>query len=179
MERKQAGVQWAILLGFYFGNKALLFIDNQYPGISFITTPLIILYLLFAITTWIIRPISNLFLRLNPYGRFVLSQEEVTCSNLLGINLLLAILAGVVYFISQDFLFAMMGYFFLSMSIPLASLFNVPRHSGARTILMLYAIGMLVLGVLSIYTYVSGGEVMNTYSDTVSYTHLDVYKRQA
>jgi hypothetical protein len=165
MESKKAGVQWAVILGFYFGNRGLLFINDQYPAARIITTPLIILYLIFAITTWIIRPISNLFLRLNSYGKFVLSHDEITCSNLLGINLMLAIIAVVVYFISGNFLFAMIAFFFATMSIPLATMFSAPRHSRARLILSLYAFGMLVLGVLSIYTYLSGGDVMNKYAD--------------
>ncbi len=109
-------------------------------------------------------PLSNLILRLNPYGRFALDEEEVKSSNLLGIDLLLACISGAVYFFTGNMLYAMCGFFFLTMSVPLAGVFLAPAFSRARKLLIAYASGMMVLGVFAIMAYLSGGDEMNRFS---------------
>ncbi|MEN7550349.1 tetratricopeptide repeat protein [Rapidithrix thailandica] len=56
-------------------------------------------YLVIAISTWIIQPVSNLFLRFHPFGKFVLSEEEkkysrytlvTACLSLVGVALMLS-----------------------------------------------------------------------------------------
>lgn len=164
IEAKSSAAKWGVLIGFYMLNRALLFINNHYPSARMIVVPLIVLYLCFALTTWIIVPLSNLLLRLNPYGRFALDEEEVKSSNLLGIDLLLACISGVVYVFTGKMLYAMCGFFFLTMSVPLAGIFLVPVFSRARKLLTAYASGMMVLGVLAIMAYLSGGDEMNRFS---------------
>lgn len=164
MEEKSSAAKWGVLIGFYMLNRALLFINNHYPSARIIVIPLIVLYLCFALTTWIMIPLSNLILRLNPYGRFALDEEEVKSSNLLGIDLLLACISGAVYFFTGNMLYAMCGFFFLTMSVPLAGVFLAPAFSRARKLLIAYASGMMVLGVFAIMAYLSGGDEMNRFS---------------
>lgn len=164
MAKKSASAQWGILLGFYFGSKLLMYINRNYPDTGFITIPLIILYFVFALTTWIIGPVSNLFLRLNSYGKFALSQEEIKSSNLLGTTLLLSVLSGLAYLVSGKELLIMSCVFFFTISIPLASLFMAPAYTRARRLLILYTITMVAIGVLAVISFLSGGEVMNKFS---------------
>lgn len=165
MAKKTATAQWGVLLGFYFGSKLLIFINRNYPQTAFIVTPLIILCMVFAITTWIIEPVSNLFLRLNSYGKFALSREEIRCSNLLGTSLGLALGLGVVYLLSGKDVFAMTAFFFFTISIPLASLFSAPAYTRARRILILYTITLSAIAALAIVSFLSGDEVMNKFSN--------------
>jgi len=55
--------------------------------------PVLVAYAAFALLTWLARPLFNLTLRLDRFGRHVLSREEVVASNLVGATVAVA-LAG-------------------------------------------------------------------------------------
>lgn len=164
MQSKSGTMQWVILLGFYVGSRLLIRINHTFPGVSFITIPLIVLYFFFALTTWIIDPISNLLLRLNNYGKFALSPEEVRQSNWLGTSLLLSLISGLVYLATDKDLFLMSGFFCLTMCIPLGSVFRLPHGTRIRKLFVLYTITMVALGLAAMFVFLSGGEVVNGFA---------------
>lgn len=57
---------------------------------------IVILYLIFAISTWIIEPVSDIFLRFHPFGKYMLTDEEKDvaniCASLLGVAVVGAIM---------------------------------------------------------------------------------------
>ncbi|GGI57168.1 tetratricopeptide repeat protein [Winogradskyella haliclonae] len=61
----------AIYLVYRFSVKLLAF-----SGLSFLALPLIILYLLFALGTWIMEPISNMILLFDKYGKYLLDKDS-------------------------------------------------------------------------------------------------------
>jgi len=150
--------QWMVILGLYFGVKILQAVSSGNPGLAMIITPLIYLYIIFAATTWIIGPLSNLFLRLNVYGRYALDDDDIESSNYVGLALCVGLAGGLLYLFDQDTLYLMILIYGISMMIPLASMFN-PQKSNSRQILILYAIGMSMLGAGAIAQFVVSGEV--------------------
>lgn len=142
-------VQWGVIIGFYLGSRLLRMIANTYESLQPFLTPIIFLYTLFAISTWIIGPLSNLFLRLNVYGRYALTDDEIKTSNLVGVSLLIGVAGAVAYLFNPDFLFAMIGFWGITMMIPLSSVI-VPTKKNHKLILAAYTIILAMLGLSSI-----------------------------
>jgi len=150
-------LQWAVILGFYFGSKILRMIASENQALEPFITPIIILYSLFALSTWIITPLSNLFLRLNVYGRYALTEEEIKSSNLVGLSFAIGVLGTICYLFNPDFLFAMIGFFGVTMMIPLSSIFN-PTKKNSKNILITYTIILALTGLTSIILQAMNGE---------------------
>jgi tetratricopeptide (TPR) repeat protein len=91
MGRQKARTQWAIIIAIFI----LTQIANKY------FFPLYVVLALMAVSTWLITPVSNLFLRFNPYGRYALSPEQTQVSNIVGTLLSVALLAAGAYWITD------------------------------------------------------------------------------
>jgi len=67
--------QWFFIIGIYliyrFSVKLL-----SANGLTFIAIPIIILYLLFALGSWIMDPLSNMLLIFDKYGKYLLDKKE-------------------------------------------------------------------------------------------------------
>jgi len=85
--------QWGIILGAYFGNRALGVLAKEVPSWKPWILPIQLLYLAFVIMTWIAEPLFNLLLRLNRFGRLALPPEKIVASNWLGLCLLLSLVS--------------------------------------------------------------------------------------
>lgn len=91
MSRFSPRVQFAIILGGYFGQRFLRDLEHAFPSLAWLTAPLIIAYVVFAIFSWLARPIFNLLLRLHPFGKLALSTDETREANWIGGYLLTAV----------------------------------------------------------------------------------------
>jgi tetratricopeptide (TPR) repeat protein len=98
MMRLDKGTQWGVIIGGYFGYRILRNLARQYPELAPWVLPVLVLYLVFAWMTWVAGPLFNLLLRLNRYGRLVLSREETITSNWIGCCVGGALLFLLVYF---------------------------------------------------------------------------------
>lgn len=156
--------QWGIIIGFYIGSKVLRVIGSLYPELSFITMPLIILYSIFALTTWLIQPISDLFLRLNVYGRYALSEQQIECSNIIAVFLLISILSGVSYLLFPYDYFLMICLLGFSMCLPIAALYRNDKGSKGWKVIGAYSIALLFIGLLAIFLNMSGGDFNNPFT---------------
>ncbi|MDB6023683.1 MAG: hypothetical protein JWQ04_3540 [Pedosphaera sp.] len=93
MAKLRNSAQWGIVVGGYIGNQLLGGLARQRPDWAPWILPIRILYVAFALMTWISSPLFNLMLRLNRFGRFALSREQTVASNWIGICLLVALLS--------------------------------------------------------------------------------------
>jgi len=143
--------QWAIIIGLYIAVRVLGSVSESNPELAVFITPVITLYMIFAISTWIITPLSNLFLRLNVYGRYALTREETIASNFTGIALLIGLAGGI------GFLFGLEGaeiimIYGISMMIPLSSMLNPPKKNN-KQILVAYTVALALIGLLVIFGF--------------------------
>src|SRR5262249_35174190 len=69
MSRFSNRAQWGIILGAYFGNRLLSALAHSNPDLAPWILPLRILYVCFALMTWMASPFFNLLLRINRFGR--------------------------------------------------------------------------------------------------------------
>ncbi|PBQ32321.1 hypothetical protein CNR22_11250 [Sphingobacteriaceae bacterium] len=155
--------QWFVIIGFYIGSNVIRTLGDHYPGIQVITVPIVVLYTIFALTTWIITPLSNLFLRLNVYGRYALDDNETRSSNFTGISLLVSVLSGIAFLLFRNYEFLLLCILMFSMAIPIAGTFAAAAKSKGRTALAIYSIAMLLTGVLGIVNFNESGDFFNIF----------------
>ena len=142
--------QWGIIAGAYFGNQLLRALAAANPDWAPWILPIRILYAVFALMTWIASPLFNLLLRLNRFRRMVLSRDQITASNWIGIVLLLALLSligSLVFGFNTPWI--MTALIFGLLLLPVAGTFRCPVGS-PRTIMAVYTIATAVCGLIAI-----------------------------
>lgn len=103
-------LQWVVILGFYFGSRFLNALADRNPSLEPFIKPIILAYTLFALSTWVITPLSNLFLRLNVYGRYALTKDEVKSSNLVAVSLTIGLVGVALYLFKSLDLYFMVAF---------------------------------------------------------------------
>ena len=88
MQGLKSQVRWLVVIGGYILIQFLDGVSNQLGPFKPAADVVLVLYMIFAISTWIIGPVSNVFLFFHSFGKFVLSDEEKKtakmCAALLG-----------------------------------------------------------------------------------------------
>jgi tetratricopeptide (TPR) repeat protein len=158
MSRLSSRAQWGIILGGYFGNRLLSGLAKSVPELAPWVLPLRILYVVFALLTWIADPLFNLFLRLNRFGKLALNREQIVASNWVGTCLLVAVLALIgCIFPGVRGPFLMVAFVFGFLVLPLAGTFKCAR-GWPRTAMALYTGGMAVMGIIALVLLLPAGE---------------------
>lgn len=85
-----ARTRWFILIGLFLLTRTARALLRQNPDWAPVLGPALVVYGVFAVSTWLAEPLSNLLLRLNRFGRLVLTRAEITAANLVGGCLLMA-----------------------------------------------------------------------------------------
>lgn len=149
MSRMGPRLQWGVILGAYFGYQVVRGVANNNPQLSPYLTPLLVLYALFVYLTWTGKTLFNLFLRLDSFGRLVLTPRQILVSNVVGSMLLLGILSLVVGWSVPLFPASAVGYVLALLVIPVAH--TLEREPGRnQKILFAYTTGLALVAVLGI-----------------------------
>lgn len=143
--------QWVFIIGLYVAYRLLLSAAESFPALQPLVMPLIVAYIIFAFSSWIAKPVSNLFLRLHPLGKYALDEDELKGSNLAGTLLAAAFFAFIGFLLTRVLFFAFLTGYFFFMLIPASGMFNVRPGSKARQYLLWYAIAMAVVGLVAIF----------------------------
>ena len=88
IQRKSSAYQWLFIIGLYVLYRTAFFTLKNHPEWGIVLWPLIILYLLFAFSTFFTYPLGNLCLLLHPFGRLALNRREKRQAFCVGITLL-------------------------------------------------------------------------------------------
>lgn len=147
MTRFSGRAQMGIVIGAYLGYRGIYEWSERSPEWRPWLMPLIVAYLLFAYLSWVARPITNLLLRLNRFGRAALDPNERHESNLVGAAIFGALASAGIYATtgSPTAFFAIICC--AAMVIPLSRVFN--NYGGwPRTVFVLYSVGMALLGLM-------------------------------
>jgi tetratricopeptide (TPR) repeat protein len=161
--------QWGILLGGYFGYQALRTVAEQNTTFAPWLTPLLAVYLVFAVMTWVAAPLFNLLLRLDRFGRHALAQEQITASNWFAGSIVLTLGLGLAWILTgaPDLkLYAMVSLFLM---LPLAAAVSCPagwpRWAMASYVLVLGAVGFSSVGLLSMIRWATTRAQMTQLSE--------------
>ncbi|MEO6455547.1 MAG: tetratricopeptide repeat protein [Ginsengibacter sp.] len=161
MSNLTAKYQWGVIIGFYIATRILRSLAQNFEGLQPILIPVIILIALAAFTTWVIGPISNLFLRLNPYGKYLLDKDEKLSSGFVGISILVCIAGLIMYMLQSNVSWLVVAAFGFAMMVPLGSMFSSATHKNK---MIGYAIIMSLLGIVGIVMAFTTGEPFNMFT---------------
>ena len=145
MSNKSSQVQWAFILVIYFGFKMLSRIARTSPEAMPFIVPIMVLLGVFALSTWIMTPVSNLFLRLNTYGRHLLDKQEIMASNLVGVFAGVCILGLAGYVAGFGKASVVLAGYGFGMMVPMDSVFAETR---IKYLLPVYVSAMGIVGLL-------------------------------
>jgi Tfp pilus assembly protein PilF len=146
MGKLKGRTQWLLILGAVFGTRFLRSLTAEHPALRPAAFALTALYVLFVAATWLAKPLFDLLLRFDAFGRRCLSEDQVRASNWLGaaLALALAFLAASLATGSRPLLFAALGC--LGLCLPVTGLFQV-RDPGRRRVHAGIAAGLALCGL--------------------------------
>lgn len=142
--------QWALIIGSYLVLRVLSYIAQTYESLTPYLAPLIVMIVVFFISTWIFSPLMNLYLLSNPFGRYTLSDEQKKSARLVGISLAISLcsLAIFLFIYQHDALLSLAVFSFLLM-IPFGSMYN-PITKENKNKLVVYTLILIVLVCLGV-----------------------------
>ena len=153
--------QWGVIIGFFFVTKFLRNVAASNDTIQPYLQPVIILLMLVAFSTWVMQPVSNLFLRLNTYGKHLLSNKEKLSSNFVGLSLLIFIVAILTYMLGAGEKWLAPAAFGFTMMVPFSVMFSPSRFKYS---LIIYAVVMFCIGSAAIWETFDSGELFNAFT---------------
>ncbi|HYG33543.1 MAG TPA: tetratricopeptide repeat protein, partial [Clostridia bacterium] len=156
MSRLSTRTQWMIILGGYFGSRLLAGMADKNPDIAPWILPIRILYFAFVILTWTADPLFNLILRLNRFGRLVLTREQVVASNWVGGCILLALVSLASFILGGPPYSLMAALIFGCLIMPLAGTFSC-SIGWPRKVMTAYTGGMALLGLAALLLLMTDG----------------------
>ncbi len=153
MSRMSGQVQWAIILGLWILTRTLDRLADANPALAPYLRPVVYVYVIFALLTWLSPHLFNLLLRLSRFGRHALSVDQRRSSNVVGAMLGLTSLALLGGWISDSGDLFIFGLCMLGLLMPLAGAFQTPRGwprsimYGVSAVLGFIAVSLLVLTI--------------------------------
>lgn len=149
--------KWGFIIGGYLLYRFLINIAEKNPQLQAYVIPVIVLLVLFFISSWIFSPLMNLYLLTNPFGKYTLTDHKKFSARLVGVTLAICLLFLLVYFIAlpnESVLYAALISFVLM--IPLGSMFN-PYLETNRKKLTTFSIVLVSVAVIDIMMSLSNG----------------------
>lgn len=151
MARQSSRVQYAIIIGIFLLTR-----------LASAVSP--VLYLIMAViilSTWLVGPVSNLFLRFNPYGRYLLKPKDVKVADGVGILLLTAVLAVAGYAVGGPEWLLPLGIIAGLLTLPVSSM-ETPDMPRNRWILRCMTIAIAVSGLAGVVAVALQNNVYET-----------------
>ncbi len=163
MSRLSSQMQWGVIMGGYFGMRLLRGLSSARPELQPYLFPVQILYLIFVFLTWTAEPLFNLLLRLNRFGRLVLSEEERLASTCVGafVGLSVLCLAGA---LADPRLLAGTAVFAFSV-LPVAAVFKCPK-GWPRRVMLGYTVAVVGAGLGAFASLMAMAEIETTRGST-------------
>jgi tetratricopeptide (TPR) repeat protein len=151
MTNQSSRNQWIFIIGIYlayrFGIKLL-----SASGLTILVVPFIILYLLFALGSWIMEPLSNMILMFDKFGKYLLDKK-----NKLSGQLMFVLLASALLFFSSYLIFKINIFIILSIA-SIASILPLTRGALSftkKTQYINYIYGALIITIAIIAPIIS------------------------
>lgn len=147
LERLKTRQQWGFILISYLVYRTLVYLAKRYEFLQLWVLPVIVLIVLFFLSSWILSPLMNLYLMTNAYGKWTLSKPQKESARFTGIALGISGIALFLYFfiLTNEGLLQLALVSFVLM-IPLGSMNNPILESNKKK-LRFFAIALVALGL--------------------------------
>lgn len=153
MGRLSTKLQWVFVIVTFFGVRAVRQLASSQPQLGWVLWPLLVLFYVFIYLSWTAGPIFNLLLRLNKFGRLVLSRDERVASNWFGLVFGLAVAGAIAWPLGGGFPAMLLAIMLAMLSVCVAAVFGKQGRSrailaAATSVLAFIGLGSLGLGAL-------------------------------
>ena len=152
--------QWVTIIGIYIIFRVIRYIADASENLQPVLYPLLGILALMAFSTWVITPISNLFLRFNKFGRHLLSKKEILSSNFVAGSVLVFAIGLMGYFLQVEEKYLALAVFGFSMMIPLSTMFLPSKYKNA---LLIYTVILFLVGMAALVEIFTRGENFSVY----------------
>jgi hypothetical protein len=102
MQGLKPQVRWAVIIIGYLMIQFLNRSSSNLGVLAPVAEGVVVLYMIFAISTWIIGPVSDIFLRFHPFGKYVLTDEEKDVANVCAGLLTIAVVGAGMLLLYDD-----------------------------------------------------------------------------
>ena len=150
MANLKSGTQWAILIGIVVINRVIGSGAESIGEYGFLLNYVSYALIFFMVSTWVIEPVFNFFMRLNTYSKYLLTAQESKTALLVGacFAIFVGSLVGWLFTQSIGFVAGMLvGY---SLILPVGRI-NTARASWVNWALILYSSVSALVGAFFIY----------------------------
>ncbi len=161
MSNLTAKYQWGVIIGFYVVFRILKSVATNNEALQPYLYPLLVALAVVAFSTWVLNPVSNLFLRFNTYGKLLLDKNEKTSSNFVAASMATFVIGILLYFILGDDKFLSVVVFGFAMMLPFSLMFSPTKYKHA---FLIYAVAMSLIGLAAIVLTFFTGELFNMLS---------------
>lgn len=162
MGRQARGVQWAFVIVTLFGQRAARSLAEASPGLGLVLWPALIVFYLAVYLTWTAVPLFNLLLRLDRFGRLVLSREERRGSSLFGATLV-PVVASVVWWVLDPGAASFKAILVSAMLSVVVAVLVMRQRSDSRFLLGLGAGALALVAVCAVVLTLAGAGAGNVF----------------
>lgn len=141
MAKLTPGQQWGIVIGGYLAYRGVLGYAKDHPEHAVWVYPLIALYLGFVLLSWLGKPMFNLALRLDRFGRHALSDDQRQQANLVGGVLVVALVLIGVWVATGHWLASAAAIGAVVLLLPISAIHSCDP-GWPRTLMSLYTLGL-------------------------------------
>ncbi|MDO1500047.1 tetratricopeptide repeat protein [Winogradskyella maritima] len=138
--------QWGFIIGIYviyrFALKAI-----SASGLSVLAVPLIIIYLLFALGSWLMEPLSNMLLLMDSYGKYLLDRNSKLSGQILLTLLVVSLASYGINFVVDSDLPILLSIGCLASILPLTRA-SLSSHNQSRILGFSYGGLILLISIL-------------------------------
>ncbi len=147
--------QWFFIIGLYLAYRFSVKILSA-SGLTYLAIPLIILYLLFALGSWIMDPLSNMLLMFDKHGKYLLDKQEKLSGQIFFALLIASLLMFIISLIIKVDYFTMLSLTFLAVILPLSRAF-ITNYKKSKIINLIYGSSMVLIAIIgSLLSYPIG-----------------------
>jgi tetratricopeptide (TPR) repeat protein/uncharacterized membrane protein (UPF0136 family) len=153
MSRLQPQMRWGLIIGAMFGQRIVRQLANSSPQLAPFLWPLLYAYMGFVLLTWLAPSLFNLLLRLDRFGRYALSQDQIRGANVLAVCLVVTLGFLIGYAATGSELVLVCTVYFGVLALPASAIFlcqaGWPRYAMMAITLGLLAANLFIFVVLA------------------------------
>lgn len=153
-------VRWGVIIGAYVLVRILRVTASENPELQPYVYPIVAVYMLFALLSWMGVPFFNLTLLTSRFGRQALSREAKQGAIALGLLWSSALACAIAWWYLPSNPLIIAAIVMAMLSLPIGSTLSLAADSRRRK-LIAFNLVLVLMGVGAIAVGASGGEVFN------------------
>jgi Tfp pilus assembly protein PilF len=126
MAKLNRRAQWGVLVAGYIGIQILSSIADAHPAQAVWIKPVTYVYIAFVVMTWLSYPLFNLMLRLDRFGKYALSRDQIFAANCVGACLFTALAMLLAALVLHSSVFLALAAITGVLVLPVAAIFTTP-----------------------------------------------------